>query len=156
MVGFLFLEELEASMGMAVPYPESSSFWVSSLVKGFSHARDGFLPFTPRDYSINISPCYGISLMNRQSLVLLKVLSCLYSLDHSQVWFWVLKPCCYFLIWWWPAKLNRFNSFPSCYFIQVFSAYPIWDSDIFLWLESTVWQPVITATNIMGRLMSGL
>lgn len=29
------------------------------------------------------------------------------------------------LIWRWLANLNRFNSFPSCYFLQVFSAYPI-------------------------------
>lgn len=114
-------------MGMAVPYPESCSFWVSSLVKGLNHTRDGIPVIHPqRPAHQYISLLWHLASWTEESLVLLKDISCLYSLDHSQVWFWVLKPCCYFLIWWWLGKLNRFNSFPSCYFIQVFSAYPIW------------------------------
>lgn len=123
---------------MAVPYPESSRFWVLTLVKRLNHTRDGIPAIHAQRLFQQLmeSLLWHLASWTEQSLVLLKDISCFYSLDHSQVWFWVLKPCCYFLIWWWLAKLNRFNSFPSCQFIQVFSAYPILNSDIFLWLES--------------------
>lgn len=115
--GGSFALGLETSMGMAVPYTESSSCWVSSLVKGLNHPRGGIPAICPkRLFHQCISLLWHLASWTEQSLFLLEFTSCLYlhsSLDHSQVRFWVLKPCYFLSFSHWLAKLNRCNSFPS-------------------------------------------